>query len=269
MIGAGGELPYGAHGQPSSGFTHDSSRHHYVGRHAGVSWFVERADPALIASAPDAVSAREFAFEAGLQEVLWAGCAVLAWHDTRPSCDRCGGPTEPAQGGFVRICTQCRAELYPRTDPAMIVAVLDSDDRLLLANNRARVGNRRSILAGFVEAGESIEACVVREVGEESGLQVTSLRYLSSQPWPFPRSLMLGYVARADGEPIADQEEITAIDWYSRQDLDAALAADELTLPGPASIARRLIDAWRDGRLRVDLLDQADPFAPVIQTHGA
>lgn len=179
------------------------------------------------------------------REALTAALAVLAWHDQDPHCERCGHVTEVMDAGFARRCRECGASVFPRTDPAMIVALLDPDDRLLLAHQVSWPVGRASLLAGFVEAGESVEQAVLREVAEESQLTVSALRYLVSQPWPFPRSLMMAYVARAHGVPVVDGVEIAWAQWYTRDGLEEDLAGGGLLLPGPGSVARRVIDTWR------------------------
>lgn len=209
---------------------------------SGVAWFAQRGE------VHDGVTLRDAELDATGVELVSAATAVLAWHDAAPFCERCGSATVVAAGGFQRHCTGCGRELFPRTDPAMIVAVLDDDDRLLLAHQASWPAGRVSILAGFLEAGESAEHAVVREVHEESGLGVAAVRYLTSQPWPYPRSLMLSFAARATGEVQVDGEEIAWARWYSPSDLDAA-EADGLTLPGKGSVAGRMLDAWRRGEL--------------------
>ncbi|MEL4506049.1 NAD(+) diphosphatase [Luteococcus sp. H138] len=205
-------------------------------------WFARRGD------VEQGRTLRESTFEGAELELVTAATAVLAWHDSARYCERCGAATEMAGGGFQRRCTGCEREVFPRTDPAMIVAVLDDEDRILLGHQAAWPEGRVSILAGFLESGESGEHAVVREVYEEAGLQVTEARFLSSQPWPYPRSLMLGFVARAHGEIRVDEQEIAWAQWYSRTELDAAIE-DGLTLPGQGSIAGRIIGAWRAGEL--------------------
>ncbi|HXR44149.1 MAG TPA: NAD(+) diphosphatase, partial [Pseudolysinimonas sp.] len=144
-------------------------------------------------------------------------------------------------------------EVFPRTDAAIIVGITDADDRLLLGSNAMWAANRFSVLAGFVEPGESLEAAVVREVFEESGLRVTDPVYLGSQPWPFPASLMVGFRARlADGEPAdthPDGEEILALRWFTREEMAAAIADGSIGLPGRASIARAIIEDWYGGEI--------------------
>ena len=137
-----------------------------------------------------------------------------------------------------------------RSDPAVIVAVTDADDRLLLGRQPVWAKGRVSVFAGFVEAGESLEQAVHREVFEEVGLRLGPPRYLGSQPWPFPRSMMLGFTARAlDTALTLDAREIEAARWYTRGQLETALAHGELTLPMRTSIAHRMITAWRRGEL--------------------
>ena len=182
-------------------------------------------------------------------DIAAAATAVVAWHRMESLCPRCGGPTTVINGGFARHCTSCGEDHFPRTDPAVIVAVVDDDDRLLLGG-QAHWGHRVSVLAGFVEAGESAEQAIHREVAEEVDVTLSELHYFGSQPWPFPRSLMLGYFARATSTAInLDLDEISHAAWYSRDELTARLEEGDLGLPGPSSIASRMIAAWRD---RVD-----------------
>ena len=148
--------------------------------------------------------------------------------------------------GWVLRCREDGVEQFPRTDPAVIMAVRDGQDRLLLARNAHFRGRFHSVLAGFVEPGESLENAVAREVDEEVGVTVTEVEYMGSQPWPFPRSLMLGYRAWAPeaAELTLQDEEIAEARWFSREELAAALAAEEIELPGAASMGRALIDDW-------------------------
>jgi NAD+ diphosphatase len=155
------------------------------------------------------------------------------------------------QGGWVRRCFVDGKEVFPRTDPAIIVRVLDGADRILLGSNAMWENNRWSILAGFVEPGESFEAAVLREVLEESGVVCTAPRYLGSQPWPFPASVMVGFEARAvaAGEvpTTPDGAEILAVRWFSREELWAE--RDDLKLPSATSIAHAIITEWYGGPL--------------------
>ena len=186
--------------------------------------------------------------DAGL---LTHAVALANWHDTHTHCPRCGSATFTDTGGHSTFCPVDGSEHFPRTDPAVIMLVTDPDDRCLLARNAAWPGRRVSILAGFVDPGESAEQAVIREVAEETGITVTNVRYLGSQPWPMPQSLMLGFRADAlPGQEISvDHEELAEANWYSREGLLAAVEAREIGLPPPVSIARRIIDAWYGGPL--------------------
>jgi NAD+ diphosphatase len=182
-----------------------------------------------------------------------AGLFVLAvalsnWHETHRHCPRCGAQTLIAAGGFIRRCPVDGSEHYPRTDPAIIVLVTDrAGERCLLGRGVSWGPGRFSTLAGFVEPGESAEAATAREVHEETGVRISDVTYLGSQPWPFPSSLMLGFIARAtdqEAEPVADGVEMAEARWFSRPALAAALTDGAIRLPPPVSIARRLIEHW-------------------------
>lgn len=181
------------------------------------------------------------------RDIAAAATAVTQWHRREPHCARCGADTEAFNGGFARRCLSCGTENFPRTDPAVIVAVVDDDDRILLGG-QATWGNRISVLAGFVEVGESLEQTIHREIAEEADINLSDVRYFGSQPWPFPRSLMIGFFARATTTAICvDADELVHADWYTRDQLRKLLEADDVGLPGPSSIAYRLINAWLDG----------------------
>ena len=184
--------------------------------------------------------------------------ALSQWHARARFCARCGSATVRAKAGWATRCPGCDREEYPRTDPAVICLVHDRDgvngQRVLVARQPMWPKGRYSVLAGFVEAGESLEACVAREVKEEVGVDVADIRYLGSQPWPFPRSLMIGFAASADSSaPVTPAEgEIEEAFWLDRADIRAALAAEDagrdhpLGLAGPPSIARRMLESWAD-----------------------
>lgn len=175
--------------------------------------------------------------------IFTQGLALANWHSTHEYCPRCGSRTEVVRSGWVRRCAADELELFPRTDPAVIVSVIDSEGRILLGSQGVWEENRFSILAGFVEPGESLEAAVVREMQEEAGILVANPKYLGSQAWPFPFSLMLGYTAEYVGGTLTpDGEEIVKLRWFSREELKAE--ASELLLPGRLSIARSLIEQW-------------------------
>ncbi len=176
--------------------------------------------------------------------------ALSTWHANHPRCPRCGAPTVSVRGGAVRRCTEDDSEHFPRTDPAMIVLVTDGGDRAVLGRQSVWPERRFSTLAGFVEAGESAEAAVVREVREESGVDVTDVRYRGSQPWPVPSSLMLGFRATCspDAAPRPADGELAEVRWFTRTELAAAGGwgggNGPVLLPPPVSIAHRLIMDW-------------------------
>jgi NAD+ diphosphatase len=172
-----------------------------------------------------------------------AAIALANWHATHPRCPRCGEPTEPVYGGWVRRCVAEGSEHFPRTDPAVIVLVHDGGDRCLLGRQPVWPPGRYSTLAGFVEPGESLEQAVAREIQEESGVVVDDIVYRGSQPWPFPASLMLGFDARVvSGDAHVGDDELEDVRWFSRADLRRG----EPLLPPSASIAHWLITGWLD-----------------------
>ena len=184
---------------------------------------------------------------------LYAEALALAnWHDTHLHCPRCGSATQISEAGWRRDCPKDGHQIFPRTDPAIIVSVIDDQDRILLGSQGVWEENRWSILAGFVEPGESLAAAVGREVFEESGVRVIAPEYLGSQAWPFPYSLMVGFTARVDPnhkhlELAPDGVEIEKLRWFSREEL--AAEAGSLLLPGKLSIAGALIEHWYGGRV--------------------
>ncbi|MFJ4039214.1 NAD(+) diphosphatase [Microbacterium sp. NPDC090007] len=185
-------------------------------------------------------------------ELLTTAVALAGWVRDAPFCPACGARTELRHAGWSRHCPVCGREHFPRTDPAVIVLVTSAadDDRVLLGANAAWGGDRYSCFAGFAEAGESLEDTVAREVNEEANVRLRRVEYRGSQAWPYPRSLMLGFRAEVvdDAEARADGEEIVEVRWFTRDEIGAAMRGEGATqLPGPASIARRLIDDWYRG----------------------
>lgn len=187
--------------------------------------------------------------------LLTSAVALGAWHYRHPHCPRCGSRTEVAQAGWIRVCPLDQSQHFPRTDPAVIMLVHDGAGRCVLARGPQWGAGRMSVLAGFVEAGESAEAAVAREVAEEVGIAVRDVRYAGSQPHPFPSSLMLGYTALLDGDPTlrVDGGEIVEAGWFSRAEVRRAtdwgsepadLAVQLRGLPSAMSIARQLINTW-------------------------
>lgn len=171
------------------------------------------------------------------------GLALANWHETHRFCPSCGSVTEVVSAGWVRRCLAEGRELFPRTDPAVIVGILDDQDRILLGSQGAWESNRFSILAGFVEPGESLEAAVVREMNEEAGIIVANPKFIGSQAWPYPYSLMFGFTAEyVSGDVVPDGEEIVKLRWFSREELMSE--APTLLLPGRMSIARAIIEHW-------------------------
>jgi NAD+ diphosphatase len=174
---------------------------------------------------------------------------MVDWHARHMHCAVCGGTTRAVQGGANRICFDCQAEHFPRTDPVAI-AVVVREGRCLLGRSPGWPENMYSALAGFVEAAETLEETVRREVHEEAGVHVGDVRYVKSQPWPFPSSLMLGCIAHATSEAIEiDPAELEDAKWFTRDELVAALAGLDrgIMVPPPFAIAHHLIQAWVDG----------------------
>jgi NAD+ diphosphatase len=167
------------------------------------------------------------------------------WHAKHGFCPVCGSPSEPIHSGHVRQCTGCGTQQFPRTDPAVIMLVVDDENRCLLGHNPAWPKNRFSTLAGFVEPGESLEQAVIREVFEEVGVVCDRVAYEGSQPWPLPSSLMIGFRAHAiDASVTVAPEEITEARWFTREELLEAGRTGAALMPGPISIARYLIERW-------------------------
>jgi NAD+ diphosphatase len=174
--------------------------------------------------------------------------AMSYWHHYHRFCSNCGSPTRSVEGGHLRVCTneRCGQKHFPRTDPAIIVLVTCGEHGLL-GHKRGWPPGLYSTIAGFVEPGESLEDAVAREVGEETGVRLASMRYHSSQPWPFPTSLMLGFRAQAASDAIhVDGVEIENARWFTREEVRSRLQEGLLRLPPPISVSFHLIQDWFD-----------------------
>jgi NAD+ diphosphatase len=223
-------------------FPADAERY-FLGRHDDVPLFAVRAPRDL--RAEEWADLRQVGAElpdldAGL---LTTAVALAQWHDRHPRCPQCGTPTGVIRAGWARLCPDDGSEHFPRTDPAVIMLVHDGGDRCVLGRQATWPPGRYSILAGFVEPGESLEGAVIREVAEEVGLAVTDVRYAASQPWPFPSSLMLGYTARVDGDQTLslNDGELADARWVTK---DQLRSGEIVALPPPVSIAYRIITDW-------------------------
>lgn len=227
---------------------YDRERHLLLGRLGERPWFAEAADdPAheteTLRAVMDGLSRPEL-------EVAFTAVGLVGWHTGAAFCSRCGAPTSVAAAGQARRCSGCGRESYPRTDTAVIVAILDAADRLLLGRQPSWAPGRHSVFAGFVEMGESLEQAVHREMAEEVGLLLNDLTYLGSQPWPFPRSLMVGFSARAAATDLTPAVgEIELARWFTTEGLRESIASGEVSLPPMTSIARRMIESWLAGNL--------------------
>ena len=187
-----------------------------------------------------------------VDEPTWyvAGRAVqlVEWQRNHQFCGRCGTATVDAPGERARVCPECKLLAYPRLAPAVIMLLEREDGKALLARNKNFPAGMFSTLAGFVEPGESLEDAVAREVKEETGVELSDIEYHSSQPWPFPSSLMLGFTARAASERVqVDGLELEDARWFTREELSGGIAEGRLRLPSPASIAFALVDGWLRG----------------------
>ena len=187
---------------------------------------------------------------AGDAAILAQARSLIDWHARHGFCAVCGSPTVAQEGGSMRVCSRepCAAQHFPRTDPVVITIVVH-DDHCLLGRNARFPGGFYSALAGFIEQGETIEEAVRREVGEEAGVAVGAVRYHSSQPWPFPSSLMIGCIAEAAATTIKiDKHELDDARWFHRDAVRKALAGEDeasgLRMPPPLAIAHQLARWW-------------------------
>lgn len=228
----------------------------YLGSFRGRDILAIEAEPGLVeASGGTLVPLRE-AFSglprdpegAAELELAVVAVAMIEWQSRNRFCARCGNPTEPKNGGWMRLCVTEGHEHYPRTDPAVIVAITDESDRLLLAHVGYHTAGRYSHLAGYVEPGESLEQAAHREIAEEASLRLEGLEFVGSQPWPFPASIMVAFRARAASADLkVDGVEVTDAFWVTRSDLKERLAHRSIRLASPGTIARTLIHEWYGG----------------------
>ena len=238
--------------QAAAGLATDPNAAVFLGLHGDQGWFAVRAAGEPGDDGHPRIDLRSAATTApALAATAFAQArAVLHWRARHGYCGACGTALRYARAGWLGRCPGCALEHYPRTDPAVIVAVSDGE-RLLLGRSPGWPPRRYSVLAGFVEPGESLEQTVVREVFEESAVRVTACRYLASQPWPFPSSLMLGFAADAAPDPPRCNDELEDARWFGRDEVGAALRGESgpegLLLSPPLSISRWLIERWHAG----------------------
>ena len=187
--------------------------------------------------------------------LVFHALGLAEWHHATRHCPRCGGALQAAASGHELVCSACGRRQFPRTDPAVIMAITHGspgadDERLLLGRQAAWPEGRFSTLAGFLEPGESLEDAVRREVAEEVGVRVGEVTYFGNQPWPLPASLMLGFHGRAESTEITvDGTEIEAARWFTRAEVEREATEGSLMLPGGVSISRSLVEHWYGGRL--------------------
>jgi NAD+ diphosphatase len=219
-----------------------------LGEINGAAWFAAMEEPPAQPGAERLwVHARSLLpmLDEQVASLVAQAVGLEAWHSRHTHCPQCGQRTEVVEAGHVRRCPDDGSLHYPRTDPAIIVLVTDDQDRALLGRQGSWPVGRFSTLAGFVEPGESAEAAVAREVREEAGVLTGNVRYLASQPWPFPASLMLGFEADARTSDIqVDGTELVEARWFSRSELRACIDSGEVMMPPGISISRRLIERW-------------------------
>src|SRR6266705_2220099 len=231
----------------------------FLGLDGEQPYFAVDASGADIGFADDGepIDARTLAplLPAGEAAIVAEARSLIDWHARHRFCAQCGSPTRVGAAGWVRRCPECKALHYPRSDPVTIMLAIKGE-RALLGRNRRRPGNRFSCLAGFMEPGETLEECVRREVHEESGIRVGRVRYLACQPWPFPSSLMMGFLCEALSEDITvDPEELAEARWFSREEIRAMVARaatgpddpTQVSVPGPVAIAHQICRRWSYG----------------------
>ncbi len=225
----------------------------FLGMHSKQAWFAAQAETIEL-DAPHRIDLRSAAaLWSPFQATLFAQArAMQHWRTRNRHCGACGGEMAFVRAGWCGRCTQCNIEHYPRTDPAVIVAVSDGE-RLLLGRQVGWPPHRYSTLAGFVEPGESLEHAIAREVFEESNVRVRGSRYLASQPWPFPGSLMLGFVAEAEPDAPRVSDELEDARWFDIDEIGRAIRGErregELLLSPSISISRWLVETWYASRL--------------------
>lgn len=229
----------------------------FLGLREGRAWFLAEAAELGLAAAPSIDLRKAAAHWPAWQATLFAQARALQhWHRQHRFCPACGGALGFVRAGWLGQCAACGSEHYPRTDQAIIAAITDGQ-RLLLGRQAGWPARRWSVVAGFVEPGETLEQTVAREVMEETGVRVRthSARYLASQPWPFPGSLMLGFIAHAEPDTPRASEELEDARWFSADEVRAGLERDwkdadgegtGIVLSSPISIARHVIRSWLD-----------------------
>jgi len=228
-----------------------------LGTREGRAHFALDASGGEIPPGGETVDARTIApmIEYGEAAILAEARSLIDWHTRHRFCAQCGAPSETDAGGWVRRCPNCRAHHFPRVDPVVIMLAVNGE-RCLLGRGRRRVGTRFSCLAGFMEPGETLEEAVRREVLEESGIRIGRVRYLASQPWPFPSTLMIGCLAEALSDEITiDHEELAEARWFERSEVCAMVERSQsddpvpgmATLPPPLAIGHQLARRWATG----------------------
>jgi len=223
----------------------------FLGKWEETAWFAVNTIPDTLKQPRQWVGLRQAGMEwpSDVAAIFSYARSMLYWQSRNRFCGACGHTLILHHAGFAAHCDQCGAEYYPRVNPAVIMAV-SNQQRLLLGRQQAWQPGRWSVLAGFVEPGETLEQAVVREVFEETRVRVIHAYYGGSQPWSFPAALMLGFYAQAENDTPVVNGELEAARWYSAEEINAAIqreAANTLsgiTLPPPLSIARTLIEQW-------------------------